>query len=589
VRPRPGLLVVALFIGSAGCAATQEAGTAPPPMPAALAARLDPVLDAVWTGFNRDAARAHVEFAARHWRLAGNAGYNAYVDRIRARLDETGFAGSIRVDEYPLDTPGWDYTVGTLAIALEGGGEEVVLSREQHRVALCINSFSTAPEGVVARLVDVGRGDRAEDYARTDVKGAVVLGDASIGALWRRAVVAGGAIGVVSTTLGGHISPDPPGAPATPRDQWDILQWGSIPYDEGVRGFGFKASPRAAASLRRALAEAGDTPVQVRATVASTFTIAPARTLVAEIPGREAPQERVVLAAHLQEPGANDNASGAATLVEMARALSSAIREGRVPRPARTLTFLWLDEIDGSRRWIADRPDEAVGVRYMFSMDMTGEDVAKTGGTFLIERWPDPGAVWDRPWDPHSEWGRGDVSADSLKGDLINDLHVAVARRVGARTGWDVRTNPYEGGSDHTVFGRAGVPAVLNWHFTDRYYHSNFDTADKTSADEMRNVGVTVAGSSWVLASADDEIALAVGRLVAEAGRARIALETREGAALAAADADPDDARRREADILSAWRRWYREAVDSVSRLVVGAPSDALRAEIRGLAAGFGG
>ena len=52
----------------------------------------------------------------------------------------------------------------------------------------------------------------------------------------------------------------------------------------------------------------------------------------------------------------------------------------------------------------------------MFSMDMTGEDVKKTGGSFLIERWPDPGAVWDRPWDPHSEWGRGNVRADQLDG-----------------------------------------------------------------------------------------------------------------------------------------------------------------------------
>ena len=66
----------------------------------------------------------------------------------------------------------------------------------------------------------------------------------------------------------------------------------------------------------------------------------------------------------------------------------------------------------------------------MFSMDMTGEDVTKTGGSFLIERWPDPGAVWDRPWDPHTEWGRGNVRADSLKGDLINDLHLAVCQRV---------------------------------------------------------------------------------------------------------------------------------------------------------------
>ena len=32
----------------------------------------------------------------------------------------------------------------------------------------------------------------------------------------------------------------------------------------------------------------------------------------------------------------------------------------------------------------------------MFSLDMTGEDTAKTGGTFLIEKQADPSAVWDR-------------------------------------------------------------------------------------------------------------------------------------------------------------------------------------------------
>ena len=52
-----------------------------------------------------------------------------------------------------------------------------------------------------------------------------------------------------------------------------------------------------------------------------------------------------------------------------------------------------------------------------------------------------------------------------------------------------MKTNPYEGGSDHAVFGSAGIPSVLDWHFTDRYYHTNFDTPDKTSPEEMRNVG----------------------------------------------------------------------------------------------------
>lgn len=578
------LLVAATAMTMAACDARSEARLA---LPEALVARLDPALDVLLAGFDGDAAQSTVEFASRHWRLAGNTGYDAVLDHVRGGLEQAGFVGSIRFDEYPIDTPSWSYTTGTLSLVADGGDDVVVLSRDQHHVALCINSFATGSGGVVAPLVDVGRGDRDEDYDKRDVRGAIVLGDGSIGALWRRAVVARGAIGVVSTSLGDYINPDPPGVPPTPREEWDILQWGSIPRDEAVRGFGFKASPRAAATLRRALADAGGAAVRVRAAVESTFENRPGRTLVAEIAGRVAPEERVVLVAHVQEPGANDNASGVATLAELARTLSASIRDGRLEPPARTLTFLWLDEIDGSRRWLTDHPDAAGHVRYMFSLDMTGGDPAKTGGTALVERWPDPAAVWDRPWDPHSAWGRGNVSADELVGDLINDLHLAVSRRVEGRTGWVVRTNPYEGGSDHTVFGRAGIPSVLSWHFTDRYYHSSFDTADKTSASEMKAAGVSVAASAWLLATADEATALAVAEIVTSAGRDRLVLETREGEALAAADADPAGAREREAAIRAAWRKWYREAVASVRRLVVGTPTSVLEAELRRFMAAF--
>ena len=162
----------------------------------------------------------------------------------------------------------------------------------------------------------------------------------------------------------------------------------------------------------------------------------------------------------------------------------------------------------------------------MFSMDMTGEDTAQTGGTFLVERYPDPGAVWTRAWDPHTEWGAGQVRADALKGDLINDLHLAICERVGSKVlavtkrAWDVRSNPYEGGSDHTQFQGAGIPSVLDWHFTDRYYHTNQDTAEKTSPDEMRNVGTAVAASAWFMASATAADGDAVRELIAKS-RAR--------------------------------------------------------------------
>ncbi len=85
-----------------------------------------------------------------------------------------------------------------------------------------------------------------------------------------------------------------------------------------------------------------------------------------------------------------------------------------------------------------------------------------------------------------------------MRGSFLNDLHLAVALRRARDTGWVVRTNPYEGGSDHTVFTRAGVPALLNWHFTDRYYHTNLDTVDKMSAAEMQHVAIAVGDDGAV-------------------------------------------------------------------------------------------
>jgi cyclophilin family peptidyl-prolyl cis-trans isomerase/HEAT repeat protein len=583
------LTAVALLGAGTGAATLPR-----PALSSALTKVVDPVIDALWSRFDLKASADHVRFITGYWRLPGNPGFDATIDRVHARLLASGFRDRVpgaaasptgpelHIEEYPNPTKGWDHTIGTLAIVRAGRPDEVVLSHEHERIALCINSFSTIPQGVTAKLVDVGKGDQESDYANRDVAGAVVMGDADVAQLWRRAVTGHGAIGVVSGAFGEYVNPDPPGAKATPRESWNILQWGSIPYDETRKGFGFKATPHAMTSLRKALAGGSAT---VRVTIASTFSTKPA--LVAEIPGRVAPAERVVVAVHVQEPGANDNGSGVATLAEVARALAQGMAQGKIAPPGRTLTLLWLDEIVGSRQWLTDHPDQAKNVRYMFSMDMTGEDVRKTGGSFLIERYPDPGAVWDRAWDPHTEWGRGEVRAETLKGDLLNDLHLAVCLRVARKDGWVVNTNPYEGGSDHTVFGTAGIPAVLNWHFTDRYYHTNLDTADKSSAHEMRNVGVAAMSTAWLLASAKEPDALAIAEVVANAGRARVAFEEREGARLALADANPTAARLREDQIVTAWKKWYGEAVLSAARVIVGPASAAFRPKLESLAASF--
>ena len=137
------------------------------------------------------------------------------------------------------------------------------------------------------------------------------------------------------------------------------------------------------------------------------------------------------------------------------------------------------------------------------------------------------------------------------------------------------------------MFGSAGIPSLLNWHFTDRYYHTNFDTPDKTSPAEMKNVGVAVAASAWLLASAGDAEASQVVDVVSAAGRSRLKQEITAGARIAAADKDPAAAQAREATIVAAWRKWYAQAVRSVRRLVVGPASVSLNTKIESVAASF--
>ena len=85
----------------------------------------------------------------------------------------------------------------------------------------------------------------------------------------------------------------------------------------------------------------------------------------------------------------------------------------------------------------------------------------------------------------------------------------------------------------------------------------------------MRNVGVAVAASAWLMASATQAIAESAAAVVSSAGQARVQIEEREGKDGSA-----------NATIVAAWRKWYDEALDSVLKLAIPGPDAGLRARV---------
>ena len=319
------------------------------------------------------AAMDLVRFMDSYWRISRNPGFNASVDRIRDSLQAAGVAN--RVEEFNSGGRGWDYQAGTVSFADTG---EVLLSRERDRVSLCINSFST-PGVVEAPLVDVGAGTPA-DYEGKNVKGAVVLGSAAAGQLWQQGVKARGAIGVISTAIAPYIRPGDPAQFAFPIS--GTSSSGAASRMTTPRKRSAKASLRAASENAQRL-QSGPVTVKVDC---DPLLRRPEPLRRCGNPGSVKPDERIVMVAHIQEPGANDDGSRCDLVCAGRRA---AKRSRRRRCGARAHAHLHLGRREAREPPVADvASEQAKGVQYMFSMDMTGEDVAKTGGAFLIEKQP---------------------------------------------------------------------------------------------------------------------------------------------------------------------------------------------------------
>ena len=510
-------------------------------------------------------------FVAQFWRVPGNTGFNASIHRVAEILAAAGYVPRekarstdrlvYRIEHRPLGHPTWEPVGGRVTIA---GDSTPLLRYETNRHLVTINSASTQPGGVEAEVVKVTAGQWPDSAA---VAGRIVYALGPIGRLYPEAMKRG-AVGVVAYSLPAYTRPE--------VNQHSI-QFSGIPLDTTRAGWGVLLSYAARRRLDDALSRG---PVRLRVELETKRYPSDELTLVAEVRGSQAPEERFVFSAHVQEPGANDNATGVGALAEMARVAAQLVRAGKQD-PDRTITFLWGDEIRSTRRFIEEDSVRARGIKWGMSLDMVGENASKTGGTFLIEKMPDPSAVWNRGEDHHTEWGGGPVAMDQVRPHFFNDFVLRRALDQAGRQGWVVRTNPYEGGSDHIPFIMAGKPAVLLWHFTDQFYHTDGDRIENVSAAELANVGITAVYSALALTAGGDGTMITLAGELGIAAEARLTAET--ALSQAAIKAGGDLARER--PIIEAWIAWYRGAIASVREIAVGPASAAVESAIRGASA----
>ena len=520
-----------------------------------------------WPGvrakFSGDRAKETVAFLDQYVRWPGNRGFDASIAHIVERLQRAGYVAesdakstdrlTYRIEHYPMAAPAWEPTGASLDIV---GESQPVLRYATNRNMLATNSYATPSAGVEADLVDAGAGTAAA-LDSANVRGKIVLARMNVGRLFGEAVTKRGALGVIAYSLPAYLQPE--------KNRTSI-QFGGVARDTNAKSWGFVLSYAAHERLRAALARG---PVRVRVNSAVTWTPnAVEQAVVAEVRGSKLPNERFVFSAHVQEPGANDNASGVGAQVEMAR-VAAELMKARTIDPARTITMLWGLEIRSTDRYITQDSVRARGIRWGLSLDMVGEDTKKTGGTFLIEKMPDPSAIWTRGEDHHTEWGGSPITKAQLTPHYFNDFVLARCLEQAATNGWVVKTNPFEGGSDHTPFLQAKKPGLLFWHFTDQFYHTDGDRIDKVSADELRNVGMSALVSALVLTNADGAAARSV---VAELERAAVARLHVEGALAKAALTSGGDVAK-ETDILQTWAAWYIDAISLTADIEVGGAS----------------
>lgn len=472
----------------------------------------DDVYRALVNEVSGDIAFEHVRwFTHYHRPMGGGEGFETVARYVEQKAKEYGLE-DVRTIKLPTATPSWTPKLGELWLT-EPTERRLAFSPE---VALSLADYSRTTDVASAELVDVGEGVADRDYLGKTLAGKVALASGPLARVMEEAVWKRGALGVVWFSTGRSDHPDQ-------------VPWARVPVessDKAKKGtFAFVLSQREGLRLRVEVA-ASKAPVKVRAKVTSVFNEPSSQSIVeAVIRGTDVHDQDTVLTAHLQEErfSANDDGSGCANVLEIARALKKAIDEHRLPRPRRDIRFWWTDEIDAEEAYFAANPDERRQFIANLNQDMVGAKQSDGGRVQFVTRPPASrasflGDVVESIVVALAEGNTSYLAAGQAR-DLLRASGVLpgppaddppfsrpILSRLGTREPYGVKVVPFHNNTDHQVFnlGVIGIPGVTFTNWPDPYIHSSDDDLWQVDPTQLKRNAVAVAAAALYLANVGD-------------------------------------------------------------------------------------
>ncbi|KPK76145.1 MAG: hypothetical protein AMJ79_07950 [Phycisphaerae bacterium SM23_30] len=355
--------------------------------------------------------------------------------------------------------------------------------------------------------------DRNSNLQEMDLEGKIVVSEGGVGRGGR-----GGGAGGLSGVAGSVTI-------STSRNYFDPLQ---IPASGSRIGtFGFMLPVREGQYLKQRLLR-GET-ITVHAQVEATNQPYDLQDVICHIPGEDLDTNAVILSAHLFEgitkQGACDNKSGSAGILEVARILHTLIEQGRLPRPKRTIRFLWGPEFSGTGPWVQENQDLMDQTFCNINMDMVGEWLSLNKAFMCLMRttYGNPHYINDVMENYYRFVGEGNRERLQNRGNFDKIPHRIVAP-TGADEPFYYSIETHYGSSDHEVFNNWGVqvPGVMMIAWPDQWYHTSGDRVDKADPTQMKRIAVIAAAAAYTIANADDDTAIKIAGEIASNGTRRL-------------------------------------------------------------------